>query len=492
MATQPQQISSLQLYEPKSWAGLTTSNHLGTVFQEEPTLISNVMSRIFGLYRMRGLDYFLSQGMEKELPNDNSYKWYLKGDDDKSIPLSAFSATGIAYDATDLSRPGMGKSRFRIIFAEKWFEYTDLIIPDDDRYRLRIMAEPYEEGNNWVYEVALMTADANQFVPPTLLQPGKHFSKEYSPQSKTLNRNYGGTSYTSAFQMENALSMFTKKYVIPGNMHARPLVMGFMDPDSNKVRTVWTQHAELVFLSQWYKEKDKNLWYARANKNANGTYDMKDENGFPIVEGAGFREQISPSYRFNYTKFTIDYLQEIMLNMSINILPEDKRHFVAFTGERGMVQFHKALENKVAQFQPLGNPARLSGSGQSLAFGGQYVEYRGPQGTKFTLVHLPLYDDTVRHRIKHPEGGPIESYRYTLCNFGTSNGENNITRVYPRGRKENMWHVAGSTSPLGPKKSFRESSASAVDGYELFCQCNQGIMLKNPMSCAEMIYSSTV
>ena len=38
-------ISSLQMYAPKSWSGLTTENHLGSVFAQEPTLVSNIISR---------------------------------------------------------------------------------------------------------------------------------------------------------------------------------------------------------------------------------------------------------------------------------------------------------------------------------------------------------------------------------------------------------------------------------------------------------------
>ena len=81
-------ISSLQMYAPKSWSGLTTENHLGSVFAQEPTLVSNIISRVFGLNQYAGLDYFLSiGGGDQELPDDNDYEWYLKGDDEKAISI---------------------------------------------------------------------------------------------------------------------------------------------------------------------------------------------------------------------------------------------------------------------------------------------------------------------------------------------------------------------------------------------------------------------
>ena len=90
-------ISSLQMYAPKSWSGLTTENHLGSVFAQEPTLVSNIISRVFGLNQYAGIDYFLSiGGGEQELPDDNDFEWYLKGDDERAISISASVTTANA------------------------------------------------------------------------------------------------------------------------------------------------------------------------------------------------------------------------------------------------------------------------------------------------------------------------------------------------------------------------------------------------------------
>ena len=475
-------ISSLQMYAPKSWSGLTTENHLGSVFAQEPTLVSNIISRVFGLNQYAGIDYFLSiGGGEQELPDDNDFEWYLKGDDEKAITIT--NSLG--------GTPGQYGAEMLIEFAEKYFAVSDKLVLDDGETAVRVMREPYMNGISWVYPCVLMSADNSDFVAPSLLAAGSKASKEYSPQERTLNRAYGETSYTSPFKMRNAMSFLSKTYTIPGNMHQRPLVIEMMDPKSNKTTKIWTQYAEYEFMCQWMKEKERMLFFSKSNKQANGTYNMMGTSGTPIIEGAGIREQISPSYKFHYTDFTIDYLEDVLLNLSINILPEDQRHFVAFTGERGMVQFHRALENHAARFQPL-DSKRIGGAGQNLSFQGQYREYMGPQGIRFTLVHLPMYDNEVRNRVPHPQGGYTESYRYTILNMGTSGGEKNIRRVYPKGRKELMWHVAGSTSPLGPNTSFSKGSASAVDGYQLFAQAQQGVLIQNPMSCAELIYSSTV
>lgn len=479
-----QKINTLQVYQGKSWAGLTTANHLGTIFQEQPYLASTLMSRVFGTNYYMGMDTLISlMGSEEEVPDDRDVEWMLKGDDEKAVPVVSFSSS-------DLTRPGVNLQFFKIVFPEKYFSDTDVLAADDRRYRVRIFGEPIPSGTDWEYTVQMWTGDPTVFMPPTLLTSASQFSKEYSPQEDTLSKSGGLTSYTSPFKMRNTFSTLRKQDVIPSNMINRPLVIDMLDPMSNKRTKVWTQYAEWSFLCQWYREKNRNLIYATSNKTASGTYIQKGKSGFVIKEGSGLREQISPAYRFNYTNFTLDYLSEVLLNLSINMLPEDQRNFVALTGERGFVQFHKAAENKAAVFQPI-DSKRISGSGQNLGIQGQYREFMGPQGVKFTLVHMPEYDNPVTNRQPHPDGGFTENYRYTIMNFGTSNGKKNIRRFYPRGEQEVLWHIAGSHSPMGPKGSFKESSSSAVAGYEIHAMTKQMVVVENPLTCAELITSVT-
>lgn len=476
-------ISPLQIYYPKSWSGLTTDNHLSSIYADEPQLISDMVSRVHANERYVGLDYLLTNVGTKTLPTDRHYEWFLKGDDRKAVKI-------ISFTANDALRPGVGKTVFTIELEEKYFAFTDLLIFDDRDYHVRVMAEPVANGVNWLYQVQLVSNDATSFVPPAQLAAGKRVSKLYSPQEATLGKTYGSTSFTSPFKMRNLFSTLAKEYVVPGNMHDRPMVFSMLDPKSNKRTNVWTRYQEWEAMCQWIREKDNNLIYSKFNENSNGTFDMRGASGFPIMQGAGLREQISPSYKFYYTQFTIDYLFDVLLNLSINILPEDRREFVILTGERGMVQFHKAIEDKVALLQPLGNPSRLFGSGQKLGLGGQYVSFKGPQGVTITVMSIPQYNDPIDNRTPHPDGGFTENYRYTILNFGTSEGEPNITKVYPQGRRDLMWHVAGSTSPFGPNTSISSVGSSKVDGYEVCMRTTQGLMIKNPMSCAELIYAS--
>ena len=480
-----QKISNLQVTSGHNFSGMVTDNHLGTLFQEDPYTASALMSRVFAQNYHINMDSILSMmGAEEEFPDDRDFIWHLKGDDEKAVSV-------ISYSSSSLTQPGLNQTIFKIEFAEKYFAKTDLLTADDRRYRVRVMNEPYSNGVNWIYEVQLQTGDNSLFMPTTLLSAGSQFSKSYSSQEKTLSKTGGDTSYSSPFTLRNGFSTLRKKNIIPGNMLNRNLKIELFDPKTNQKTMRWMQYADWEFMCQWYKEKNRNLIYGESNKNTNGTYTMKGDSGFEIKEGAGLRDQISPAYRFNYTTFNIDWIEDILLQLSINILPEDGRKFVALTGEYGMRQFSKAVEDYAARFN-IRDEKRVFGGGQNLGFGGQYTTFRGSNGVELTLLKLPEYDDRVHNRIAHPDGGTTESYRYTILNFGTTNGKKNIRRVYPKGEKEKMWHIAGSCSPFGPNTSFKSAAASAVDGYEIHAMAKQALLIENPLSCAELIYSSSI
>lgn len=474
MATQG--LNALQVSYAKSWSGLTNENHLYAIYQNEPQLASDIITEIFGMLKYQGLDNFLSKYPTKVMSHDGEYEWMLKGDDRRAINI-------VGYTSSDTNRPGVGNSTFLLELVERYFRQSDVIQFDDIEYTVRIMSEGYQNGSNWVYEVQHMEPSPTFFIPPSLMTSGRKVSKGWNIVTNTLNDEYTDTSFTSHFKMRNIFSTLSMEQIVPGNMHNRPLLISIKGTDG-KAATTWTRWQDLQTEWAWRKSKSKQLMFSHINQNQDGTFTTTARNGFKIKQGAGLRQQISPSYKFYYTTLTLDYLYEVGLNLSINILPEDEREFLIMTGERGMIAFHKLIEDKVGVFQPLGDN-RTTGSGQNRGFGGQYRSYLGPQGIKYTVMHMPEYDDPVDHRLPHPDGGYTENYRMTILNIGTTNGEPNIQKVAPEGRTDLKWYVPGSTSPFGPMRGG--ASSSKVDGYEICYQTTQGIMLRNPLSAAELI-----
>lgn len=480
-----QGINGLQVSYAQSWSGLTTENHLHAIYQNEPQLASDIITEVFNKKNMMGLDNFLSKYPTVTMDTDAEYRWFLKGDDRRAIKIVGFASS--AYST--VGKAGLNQESFTLELEERIFGQSDYLIFDDREFGVRIMNEGYANGTNWVYEVQSMDGADGSFIPSQLMQAGKHVSRQNNIVTNTLNDEYSEPQFSSHFEMRNGFSQLSKNYTVPGNMQDRPLLISMPTGVGSKPVTVWTKWQDMVHEYQWRKEKANQLMFAKNNQKTDGTYATKSRNGFVVKQGAGLRQQIAPSHKFYYSTLTLDYLHEVAQNLSINILPEDQREFVILTGERGMFLFSQLIENKVSVFVPFGDQRRLEvGSGISnLGFGGQYRQFIGYNGIKYTVMHMPEYDDLIDNRLPHPDGGYTENYRMTIMNVGTTNGEANIQKLGVKGRTDIKWYVAGSTTPFGPQTNTM--GGSEVDGYKIMCQTTQSIKLKNPLSAAELIPS---
>lgn len=476
-----QGLNALQVSYAKSWAGLTTENHLYAIYQNEPQLASDIVTEIFNKMGYIGLDNFLSKYPTMMMDHDGEYRWMLKGDDRRAIKIVSFNSTAF----TVVGKAGLNQEIWTLEVEENYFSVTDFLIFNDREFGVRIVGPGYGNGTNWVYEVQTMDPAQGAFIPSQLLAAGMKVSRQNSITTNTLNDEYSEPQFSSHFEMRNQFSTMSKQQIVPGNMHNRPLLIKMNSADGKAPVTVWTKWQDVVTELQWRREKANQLFYSKYNVRSDGTVANKARNGFTVRQGAGLRQQISPSYKFYYNTLTLDYLHEVAQNLSINILPEDQREFLILTGERGMFLFSKLIEDKVAVFNPIGNPDRLFGSGSNLGFRGQYKQFEGYNGIKYTVMHMPQYDDVVDNRMPHPDGGYTENYRMTIMNIGTTNGEPNVQKMGVKGRTDLKWYVAGSTSPFGPQSNG--SGGSEVDGYKIMYQTTQGIKLKNPLSAAELI-----
>jgi len=308
----------------------------------------------------------------------------------------------------------------------------------------------------------------------------KYAVEEYSDYA-------GTTNYATPFQLRNKLTTMRKSYAITGSAKTDVMVIAMKDPKSGKTSILWENYQEWIALQQWYKELECSAWYSEFNSKADGSTDLIGPNGNPIHIGAGLRQQIAPANKRSYTVLTEKIIREFLHDLSYNTLPNGQRKFVAMTGEMGMDLFDRAMRTSVSGLQ-LVDSKFVTGSGQELSLGGQFTTYKGLNGTEITLKHLPMYDDPIINRTLHPQSGrPLESYRFTFLDFGLYDGESNIVKVAKKDREMVMWHTAGSVDPSGHAKSTSTMRSDNKDGYSVHYLSECGIMVKNPMSCGELI-----
>lgn len=83
----------------------------------------------------------------------------------------------------------------------------------------------------------------------------------------------------------------------------------------------------------------------------------------------------------------------------------------------------------------------------ALSAGFQFVQYKAPNGVTVKLDVDPFYDDPVRNKILHPEGGVAFSYRYDIWYIGTMD-QPNIFKCKIKGDNELRSYQWGLRNPL--------------------------------------------
>ena len=482
-------LNSLQLYRTKYFSDLVDENMLANALLTKPHVVSTVLSYIFGRFDQGNIVDFITNGLGNTLVVENrQYEWNVMIEHDRAIRIVSAEIDGAAVttDSTSTDVPGINNQPITLVLEEKWFGPGAILEFDDKDFQVRVVGEPYQDGDNWVYTVVTADGQPGTYIDPTLLAAGCQVSRtgsayeEYSDEADIVN-------YQTPFKLRNHLTTMRMTYDITGDAYSSVMVIAIRDPKTKKSTLYWSAYQEWVAMRQWYERLDRMTMYSKFNANSSGEVSLQGTNGRPVYIGAGLLEQISPANRKPYTTLTLDVLDTFLSDLSYNILGQGERKFIALTGEMGMREFDRVLRQKASGYN-LVDTKFISGSGQNLTLGGQFTTYLGLNGIQLTLKHFPIYDNPVFNRKLHPiSGKPLESYRMTFIDFGNRDGVGNLRKVVRKDRELVMWHVAGAVAPgTGHAKSISTLRANAKDGYQVNFLSEQGVMLADPTTSGEL------
>jgi len=488
-------------YEGKDWSGLTSANNLVNLFGETPIKLGGFVDTIYKVNLQDDLISKLNEYPVLYLDDDREYQWMIMGADSKNIPLQG--ATDLAGNAfTAASTAGKYGQRFILTFAERLFFQTHVIVGEKpDLYHLLVRNDGEQNANsNWDYEVELVTHDPELYVPYAELANGTRWSVDYSLSEQFMSKKGSDISFTSPFLMSNRISMLRKEHTVPGEMIRKgenePVSFNWQYANKDGqtvVKKTWLNRLDWEFDKHFRREKGKLLFYGKGNQRADGTFGNMGDAGGEIKAGMGLREQISAANTIYYTTFNIETLVDFALSLSVGRLPEDQRNFVVGTGEHGLKMISRAIE-KYAGAQALHYGTEMNRMEVLKNSGGNKWSYNRPQfvkfadinGIRFEFILLPWYDDQVRNKTMHPDGGTVESYRLTIMDFGTSGGNPNIQLVRVKGQDEVFGYIPGLRDPYTPGNKAK-MMASGVDGYTIHRADWCGLKVHNPMRLGEWI-----
>ncbi len=476
----------------KEWsANLTERNHLGRALLIAPHKMMDKVGQLFSaqnLYSDNPLSSMLKQIKGGELEIEGTeWEWELKGANMRPLVVTE------NVEPISNKTPGRFRRPFKIKLDENWYKTTDVIGPgaSGGKYLCMIQDGPVKHGDGWVYTVQLISKNDNDFLPVKYLTTNQTWNKYFSPSGEAAEKG-GSTQFSLPISLRNKLSKYRKEYRVTDYASTETLRVAIPDSTGNYHKS-WIRYADVEFLQQWHREKEIARWYSRSSDT------IMQDNGRPFQMGPGIQEQLEDSHTHRYSTLTTKLIEEYLMDIFYGRVKPGRqgRSIIGFTGEYGMLEFHRAIETKVGangfirNVEVYTDKVKSDLNPNALEYGYQYVKYNMANGASLQLVHNPLCDDPYLHsEIDEITGKPVESMRMTFLDFSGDAGKSNIKVTKKKGG-DFFNYVCGNYGPYGPASPAAKfgMSAHAGDYYEMHIGCHEGIHIEDVTKCGELIFS---
>lgn len=471
-------IKALRLYKDQYITDkYTNENSLTRALLVNPSVLSSVLTHLAGREDKRFPLSFLTEGGGNVKSLDSlDYHYPVIGK-----LTQAMTVAENYYTAGD--KPGVNHSYFKVKFTQRWSgKQMMLESPTTDKHA-RIIGDPVEEGDGWVYTLQLSTRDSADFVPLSELTVGSKWSKMFSPVAPYGSRGNESPSVAPS-KLTNQITHVRKSYGYKGNISNRVVNVELV-LDGGRKTNMWWDFEEWQHMLAWKEECENLAWWGRYNKDENGIIHLKDDNGVDIPIGSGLAEQI-PNVD-TYAQLTANKLKSITRDVFFGANDAQAQQVVLYTGTGGMEEFDRALKEEGNNYNQITGDKFVTGSGRNLELTGYFRKYQHIDGHSITLANLPLLDNGSRANKadRHPITGlPLTSYEMYFIDQSVYDGQPNLQMVTQKGREMLRWAVAGSTVPKG--FTGNDTRASDIDGASVHFMKAMGIQLMRATNCIKL------
>jgi len=477
--------SKLRTKEAQYLSGMTELNHLGAARVAAPHVFADKFAVMFSSQNHYGDSPLMSQLSASKLTSktigSTEWEWQMKVANSKPLVIVR------NITASSNITPGKYRRTFKIVVNENWYKKGSVLTPgtSDKRYQVRVMADAVRNGDGWEYLVKLNTEDDNLFMPVKHIKVGAQWTELYATYGEASKRG-NSLHISTPIALKGKLTKYRKEHSITDFASNQVLLAGIPDSDG-KIHNSWLSLVEAEFFKSWYKELERGLWYSRS------TDTVMDENGRPVQSGAGIHELLEDSHREPYTHLTAKFIEEYIMDIfySRTTPGSGSRQLKAFTGEYGMLVFHRAIMDEMSKKGFIKNVEVYTdkvGSSvhkNALEYGYQFVRYNMANGASLELVHNPLYDDrSINFEIDPITGKPVESQRFTFLDFTSSNGMGDNIKIIKKEKSDLFNYVYGLHSPYGPTPQGK--AAHSGDWYEMHAEAVQGVQIDDITKCGEL------
>lgn len=452
-------LGKFQISRPfTAWKSeITKLNHISTMYHSAPQKASNFVVELLARNYAKSLESTLAAFPTKEFDSDEEYIWDVLGATRRNIPLiEARDMTGAVIGAGSEDVAGKNGEEFYLVFGEDWFFNQEIIHGRyNEKYPLLVKGNPRYEGTNVIVTVELANGTTSG-MPGELLQLGERFSTSHAVVSRELSRKVGGVHHVAPTSMRNEWTTIRLGHEVSGGLLDKKIAFGVpmvkeVDGKMQKsTNPMWMHYEEYEFNKTWSEYKNNALAYGVSNRNANGEYLNFDASGEVIRSGDGLYAQMSRGNILPYNVFTLKYLEEVLTGFSAGKLDFKDRKFMIRTGEFGALQFNRAAKSAMSGWTEFDYNGDALGVVSKNANGYtlknlQFTKYIAPNGIEVTVEIDPAYDDPIRNKIGHANGGVAMSYVYDIFDLGTSE-QPNIFKTAIKGKPEYWGYQWGLTA----------------------------------------------
>jgi hypothetical protein len=481
-------LGSKLITKEMSWnANMTELNHLGAALIAEPAKLMGKMDQLFtsqNYYSDNPLSSMLmGSKVGEETITSTEWEWELKGANTRPLVIIENVLD------TSITKPGQYNTTFKIKLDENWYVPGDVLTPgtSNKRYQVRVTDEVRRSGDGYIYTVQLMTDNPQEFLPLAYLAAGTQWAKLFSQYEEAAEQS-GSTQFSLPIALKNKMSKYRKKYKITDYANQEVLSMAIPDSKGNYHES-WMKYAEVEYWMQWYRELERGFWYSRSTDRVMGA------TGRPVKSGPGLQEQLEDSHVHHYTHLTAKLIEEYLMDIFYSrVKPGAGRRIKGYTGEYGMMMFHRAIQdwmNKsgfIKNVEVFTNKVSSDIHENSLGAGYQFTRYSMANGAVLELVHNPLYDDRqINFEIDPVSGYPVESQRITFLDFSGENSNSSNIKLMNKKDSESFGYIEGLVGPYGPKKGGTMAHSGSY--YEMHVEKSCGVHVKDITKCGELILS---
>jgi hypothetical protein len=357
------------------------------------------------------------------------------------------------------------------------------------RIQARVIEDPIQDGDVWLYKVKLVTPSADAYCPVEYLAAGQKWSQGITKVGTFSSEGVESRSQSPG-KVKNQLSIVRDSYKYKGNIQNKVMVV---EIKTDKGATKYWCDVEMFQQTLAWKEKcETDLWYSLYNSPENGEIqDMDIDGQSPVPQGSGIVEQIPNEDTYSY--MTTTKLTQIVRDALYNASDSYQRNIKVYTGIGGMAEADKAMKDASANSGfTFDRGIEVKGSDRNLSYGSYFTKFNHIDGGSVEFVLSSIFDEGPKAQAsaRHPESGlPMESYSMYFLDESNYDGQNNIEYIYEEGRGDLNWIVPGATIPKGYPQSLIR--ASGRDESSIHWMKSQGVHIYRPTNCFKVYCNLT-